>query len=154
IHPRKSLQRDLVAVIVNCRSIVNKVDEFASLLESVKADIVFGTESWLDASIRDSEVFPKEFIAYRKDRSRFGGGVFLLVSQKAILLGGDFNLPDLHWGDGICVTTTGCGIDIEMKSIIDTFGLVQYVQEPTRDKNVLDLFFSNSPDQRTSAKDY
>lgn len=142
-------------------------------------------------------MFPKEFIAYRKDRSRFGGGVFLLVhsslrsslldvdyndvesiwctltlhdnssyavgsfyrppgsdlstlqslyeiisevSQKPILLGGDFNLPDLHWGDGMCVTTTGCGIDIEMKSIIDTFGLVQYVQEPTRDKNVLDLF--------------
>lgn len=65
--------------MVNCRSIVNKIDEFAGLVESLKADIVFGTESWLNPSITDSEVFPCNYTAYRNDRPGHGGGVFLLV---------------------------------------------------------------------------
>lgn len=66
---------------MNCRSVVNKADELAALIDSVKADLVFGTESWLDPSIIDSEVFPGDFTAHRKDISRAGGGVFLLVHR-------------------------------------------------------------------------
>lgn len=65
--------------MVNCRRIVNKMDELAGLVESLKADIVFGTESWLNPSITDSEVFPCNYTAYRNDRPGHGGGVFLLV---------------------------------------------------------------------------
>lgn len=189
--------------MINCRSIINKTDEFAGLLESVKADIVFGTESWLNPSIADNEVFPKEFIAYRKDRPSLGGGVFLLIhsslkssrlnidqddvesiwcsvtladnssyavgtfyrppnsdlktlqllfdivseaSRQPILLAGDFNLPDLEWPDGNCSCKVGSRINLEMKNIVDTFGLFQYVSDPTRNNNILDLLFCSSPD--------
>lgn len=71
----------MITVIVNCRSVVNKVDDLAALIDSVKADIVFGTESWLDSSVKDSEAFPEDFVAYSKDRSRLGGGVFILVRR-------------------------------------------------------------------------
>lgn len=64
---------------MNCRSVINKIDEFAGLLDTVKADVVFGTESWLNPSISDHEVFPNNYTAYRKDRPNHGGGVFLLV---------------------------------------------------------------------------
>ena len=54
-------------------------------LESVKPDVVFGTESWLDGNILNSEVFPENFTAYRKDRvNNPHGGVFLLVDSSII----------------------------------------------------------------------
>lgn len=77
----KRVLRDFVSVVINCRRIVNKVDKFAGLFESVKADIVFGTESWLNPSISDSEVFLKECVAYLNERSRLNGGVFLVVQS-------------------------------------------------------------------------
>ena len=52
------------------------------MIESTQADIVIGSESWLDPSISSSEVFPPNFTSFRNDRSGKGGGVFLLVSNK------------------------------------------------------------------------
>lgn len=68
-------------LLVNCRSVKNKTDELASLLSSLNTDIVLGCESWLDESITNSEVFPFEYEAYRKDRNSHGGGVFILVKK-------------------------------------------------------------------------
>lgn len=68
-------------LLVNCRSVKNKADELASLLSSLNTDIVLGCESWLDESITNSEVFPFEYEAYRKDRNSHGGGVFILVKK-------------------------------------------------------------------------
>lgn len=67
---------------MNCRSINNKVDVFASLVATTQAKIIMGTESWLDSAIPDTEVFPHGFTAYRKDRNRHGGGVFILVANE------------------------------------------------------------------------
>lgn len=178
------------------------MDELAALIESVNADIIFGTESWLNPSISDSEVFPEKFIAYRKDRQSLGGGVFVLVrsdlstsaldinhdaveavwckvtlpdnlsftvgavyrppnsdiatlqalseviaeaSDQVMLLAGDFNLPDLDWSDNMCAVKTCTQANMKMKSIVDTYGLLQYVNEPTRENSILDLFFCSSP---------
>jgi hypothetical protein len=53
------------------------------MLTATMADVVVGTESWLDASVSSSEVFPRDYTVYRKDRNHGrGGGVFVLVSQK------------------------------------------------------------------------
>ena len=48
------------------------------LADTVKPDIICGTESWLNSSINNNEIFPDNFTAYRKDResSQNGGGVF------------------------------------------------------------------------------
>ena len=52
------------------------------MITSLQADVVIGNESWLDPSIKSSEVFPDGFNSYRRDRpGGRGAGVFLLVSQ-------------------------------------------------------------------------
>ena len=52
---------------------------FDSLPQATKQG---GYESWLNHSIKSSEVFPDGFNSYRRDRpGGRGGGVFLLVSQ-------------------------------------------------------------------------
>ena len=79
-HPLKSL-------VINCQSLrsKNKQAELHAVLESVKPDVVFGNESWLDGNILNSEVFPENFTVYRKDRaSDPHGGVFLLVDSSLI----------------------------------------------------------------------
>ncbi|XP_049274344.1 uncharacterized protein LOC125759517 [Rhipicephalus sanguineus] len=72
---------DEPVLLVNCRSIKNKRDDFASLVETVQPHVVLGTESWLDNSIANIEVFPPGFTVFRKDRHRHGGGVFILISN-------------------------------------------------------------------------
>ena len=75
----------LRTLVVNCQSIRGngKQGLLQNLISSSKADIIIGTESWLDSSVRSSEVFPLNFKSYRKDRAdgTRGGGVFILVSD-------------------------------------------------------------------------
>ena len=83
----QSNRRPLKSLVVNCQSLrsKNRQAELHSVLESVKPDVVFGTESWLDNSILSSEVFPENFTVYRKDRANDPhGGVFLLVDSSLI----------------------------------------------------------------------
>lgn len=68
-------------LLINCQSIKNKIDDFNGLLQIFNPDIVFATESWLDASIKDSEIFPCDYRVYRKDRNARGGGVFIMVKE-------------------------------------------------------------------------
>lgn len=59
-------------MIINCRSIKNKVEEFSDLIALTKPSVVIGTKSWLDDTIRDTEVFPFGYVAYRRDRNVVG----------------------------------------------------------------------------------
>ena len=43
--------------------------------------LLCGTESHLNESILNSEVFPANYHVYRKDRNIHGGGVFILVKS-------------------------------------------------------------------------
>lgn len=67
--------------MLNCRSIKNKIEDFNSLIHTVKPTVVICTESWLDEDIADSEVFPNYFARYRKDRNSHEEAVFILVDQ-------------------------------------------------------------------------
>ena len=70
--------------MINCQSIkgYGKQGLLENIMYSTQADIVIGTESWLDSSVKSSEVFPPHFKSYRRDRSDGkGGGVFILVSD-------------------------------------------------------------------------
>ncbi|CAC5417073.1 unnamed protein product [Mytilus coruscus] len=58
---------------VNFQSIRNKQGELINLIESTKPDIIFGTETWLDSSIKDSQYFPDGYNIYRNDRNLSGG---------------------------------------------------------------------------------
>ena len=69
----------LRTVIINCQSIVGKKAHLNNLITASQADIVIGTESWLDPRISSAEIFPSGFKVFRKDRASGtkGGGVFI-----------------------------------------------------------------------------
>ena len=79
---KPTIMKPLRIINVNCQSLSNKKEDFERLLDSTKADVVFGTESWLGSNIKDHEVFPDGYTVYRKDRTEGkGGGVFIAVKD-------------------------------------------------------------------------
>jgi len=85
-------------IIANCCSVNNKKADLEALLHLYNVDLFIGTESHLDGTILDSEIFPKNYQVYRKDRNRHGDGVFILVRTDipSSLLHQDVEL-DLLW---------------------------------------------------------
>ena len=77
----KRINRPLRILNINFRSVVGKRAEIVYLLDSMKPDIILGTETWLDPSITDSEYLPDRYNykVYRRDRNREGGGVLIAV---------------------------------------------------------------------------
>eukprot|EP00745_Piridium_sociabile_P045808 TRINITY_DN9988_c0_g2_i1.p1 TRINITY_DN9988_c0_g2~~TRINITY_DN9988_c0_g2_i1.p1 ORF type:complete len:264 (+),score=32.88 TRINITY_DN9988_c0_g2_i1:50-841(+) len=77
----KKRSRPLRMLNVNFRSVVGKRAEIHNLLESLKPDVIIGTETWLDSTIADTEFLPPSYKAFRRDRNREGGGVLIAVSD-------------------------------------------------------------------------
>ena len=46
------------------------------MVDSVKPDIIVGTESWLRPDIMNSEIFPSNYTVYRRDKDT-SGAVYL-----------------------------------------------------------------------------
>ena len=81
--------------------------------------------------------------------------------EPTVILSGDFNLPFIRWIKG---TNNGCRWEEKKNSgattegrkqlnklteVTENFGLVQIIDEPTRDKNTLDLIFTNNVEMFT-----
>ena len=82
---RKNRKDNLKVVVMNCQSILNKIPELHTFTDTCQPDIIVGTESWLTPSVMSSEVFPDDYITYRKDRQdKKGGGVFICVKKDLI----------------------------------------------------------------------
>ena len=74
----------LRVVVLNCPSIKSsgKPAQPRIMITSLQADFIIGSESWLNPTIKSSEIFPDSFSCYRRDRpGGVGGGAFLLVSN-------------------------------------------------------------------------
>ena len=78
---KQKSQASKLSLIVNCCSITNKKLELETLISIHNIDILIGTESHLDDSILNSEIFLPSFSVYRNDRNKHGGGVFILVKN-------------------------------------------------------------------------
>ncbi|XP_076464691.1 uncharacterized protein LOC143296553 [Babylonia areolata] len=65
-------------------SAAGKAPEIHHLLQSLRPDVLIGTETWLDHDIASSELFPPEYKVYRKDRNRNGGGVLIAVLKTLV----------------------------------------------------------------------
>ena len=67
---------------------------------------------------------------------------------KHVILGGDFNLPDINWQDGSIRANQqySAAINEKMVDIMDEFNLTQMVLEPTHQGNILDLVFTTHPE--------
>ena len=75
----KQKVRPLRCINVNFQSVTGKKAALANLVDSVKPDIIFGTETHLDASIKDTEYLPDSYKALRRDRNKDGGGILIAV---------------------------------------------------------------------------
>ena len=77
---KSTKRKSLTCLVVNCRSVKNKIADVEVIIDEHKADIILGNESWLNSAILSSEVFPANYTVYRKDRNSkcSGGGVFKL----------------------------------------------------------------------------
>ena len=211
---RNRINETITVSLMNCRSIRSetKIREFNMFVREHNPDVIMGTESWLTPDISDSEVFPRDYITYRKDRcGKIGGGVFISVrdnltsyredwnsvgeseaiwcrivdklnrhyllgcfydppddrdvslseflavlEDKArthnsrVIVGGDFNLPDIDWDSMMYKAGGKYRNKCEMLlNVINTCGLEQMIRTPTRVtdnvSNILDLVLTNTP---------
>jgi len=83
IHTTVHLQNYILAIIIPyfTRSIINKLNEFQSLMYSKLYDIIGLTETWLSDTIYDAEILPYNYTIFCKDRPSCGGGVLLAVDN-------------------------------------------------------------------------
>jgi len=66
----------------NARSIFNKFSELQLLVSQYNPHIIGITETWLDSSIKDSEIHLDNYTIFRNDRSvSCGGGVLLYIDK-------------------------------------------------------------------------
>ena len=69
-------------LLLNARSIFNKMDELTCLVSSVRPHIVAISESWLNPDVTSDLLSLNGYAFYRKDRvGRIGGGVCLWLSN-------------------------------------------------------------------------
>ena len=69
--PKKMLQ----LAHLNARSLIRHFDHVACLVSSVHPEVLALSETWLDSSVGDGELYLPGYTLYRCDRSRCGGGV-------------------------------------------------------------------------------
>ncbi len=79
IPPKSNNWRTLV---MNGGGMKGKTPQFRAALDYYKPDCILGCETWLDNSVKDSEIFPENFNIYRKDRNIHGGGVYIAIDKK------------------------------------------------------------------------
>ena len=48
-----------------------------NVIDSLRPDVIFGTETHIDDGISDTEALPGPYLLYRKDRDREGGCLWL-----------------------------------------------------------------------------
>ena len=90
-------------MVLNARSITNKIDELKVRIESWASGIIFVSETWLTENIPDGAIDIEGFCVIRKDRTvKRGGGVALFMKD---------NLPvkvrhDLNHGPFECLWVT------------------------------------------------
>lgn len=70
------------------------------------------------------------------------------IASDYLVLGGDFNLPDVTWRDGQVSDCNSSVLYSTFSHLVSSFGLIQHVTEPTRAdskrSSTLDLLFCNS----------
>ena len=67
-------------LLLNARSILNKVSDLQALMLTYSVDIIAMTESWLDVHYQDIELHLESYNVFRKDRcNKRGGGMLIAV---------------------------------------------------------------------------
>ena len=117
---------------VNCQSIKNKQHQTQNLVDSTKPDVIIATETWLDPTITNSQIFPPNYNIYRKDRkgTKTGGGVLIAINDKYL----SSEIPELD---------TDCEIiwcKIQQKGNKDLYICSYYINPKTSDRESMTEF--------------
>ena len=80
----KARQVPLKLLVVNFQSIKSKQGPVKNLIESTNADIIIGTETWIDPTVTNNQIFPSYYDIYRRDRNMNGGGVLIAIKNTLI----------------------------------------------------------------------
>ena len=78
---QNSTVNDFRTLTINFQSLFSKREEFWSLIEATKPDIIMGCETWLKPGIAYGEIFPPGYNLYRKDRRGGHGGVLVAITD-------------------------------------------------------------------------
>ena len=67
---------------LNCRSLLSSLEEVYLFMRTYSVDIMTLSETWLDETVSDLEIYLDDYYAIvRRDRNRRGGGVAILISK-------------------------------------------------------------------------
>lgn len=100
----------------NSRGLKTKTSAFYSSCVSCDYDIICLTETWLNSTVHDSELFSDSFIVYRHDRSLLnssksdGGGV--LIGVRKSINSQLINIPNSDSIESICVKSSFKNVNI------------------------------------------
>ena len=75
----KGNNKHFTCVCLNARSILPKRFDLFAYICCHQIDILAVTETFLDSSISDAEICPRNYVVFCSDRSRHGGGVLIFV---------------------------------------------------------------------------
>ncbi|XP_072051490.1 uncharacterized protein [Amphiura filiformis] len=75
---------NLRTLTINFQSLYGKKEEFWSLVDATKPDIIYGCETWLKSDMSKGEIFPPGYNLYRKYRKDGWGGGLLGVHSSLI----------------------------------------------------------------------
>ena len=90
LHDLKNSNEDFTILNINCRSLLNKIEDLNYILNELKPDIVCLTETWLDNSTKENCFIPSGYNIIRKDRSEIfkqkygrnkGGGIAVVYKN-------------------------------------------------------------------------
>ena len=70
----------------NARSLIPKMDELRTIVESQRPSVICVVETWLSEEVSDQEISLSEYQVTRLDRNRHGGGIVIYV-HNAISVG-------------------------------------------------------------------
>ena len=62
------ISKPVTVAVMNCLSIKNKKVAFSVLVDEHKLNIIIGSESWISPAVHSIELFPANYIVYRKDQ--------------------------------------------------------------------------------------
>ena len=78
IYPSTSIR----SLVINCNGIASKKAELESVIDYTDPDVLIITETKIDDTVHTSEFLPSNFKAFRRDRTRRGGGVLIAVKEQ------------------------------------------------------------------------
>lgn len=78
---RPSSKNCLRTLTVNFQSLFSKREEFWSMIDATKPDVIMGSETWLKPEMGYREIFPPGYKLYRKERRDGYGGVLVAVIE-------------------------------------------------------------------------